>query len=114
MLPCPRVHLPNATLEHLTALHRRLLSDANITLAPLAHPTSHAAPTSGPIVIHPGSGSRDKCWPAEHYHALTTTLRDAGHTIQPVFGEAEAHTGPMTNANDGSMQAPTASPPSKP
>ncbi len=81
---------PNATLEHLTALHRRLLSDANITLAPLAHPTSHAAPTSGPIVIHPGSGSRDKCWPAEHYHALTTTLRDAGHTIQPVFGEAEA------------------------
>jgi heptosyltransferase III len=41
------------------------------------------------IVIHPGSGSPDKCWPPENYLALAAELRTSGHTVRFVLGETE-------------------------
>jgi ADP-heptose:LPS heptosyltransferase len=44
-------------------------------------------------VIHPGSGARDKCWPAERFAAVADRLAAEG--IEPVFvvGEVEAERG---------------------
>jgi heptosyltransferase-3 len=50
--------------------------------------TRTAAP---PIVaMHPGSGSRKKCWPPEKFEALARELRrDAGLTIMIILGPAD-------------------------
>ena len=45
---------------------------------------------SRPIVVHPGSGGRDKCWPADRFAALIERLGAAGRPVRPVLGEAEA------------------------
>ena len=47
----------------------------------------------GCAVIHPGSGGRDKCWPADRFAAVAHRLAAAG--IEPVFvvGEVEADRG---------------------
>lgn len=44
---------------------------------------------AGPIAIHPGSGSRDKCWPADSFLALIDQLHDAGHHCRILLGDVE-------------------------
>jgi len=49
-----------------------------------------AAPAKGgPVVIHPGAGSPAKCWPVEQFVKLARQLREAGRTVQTIFGETE-------------------------
>lgn len=38
------------------------------------------------IVVHAGSGGRDKRWPPDRFAELITRLRDAGHTARPILG----------------------------
>ena len=85
MLVDPR---PPADFEgHFTDWHAGQLAGQGLTLKPIQpKPNPHPA---GPIVIHPGSSTIKRCWPAEHYEALITTLRDQGKDIKPVFGEVE-------------------------
>ena len=45
--------------------------------------------TGRTIVIHPGSGSADKCWPSSRFLELTHRLRAAGHTVRVLLGEVE-------------------------
>jgi ADP-heptose:LPS heptosyltransferase len=54
---------------------------------------THRTP-EGPVVIHPGSGGANKCWPRDYYEVLITELRDAGHRTQVVLGEVELETWP--------------------
>jgi ADP-heptose:LPS heptosyltransferase len=42
------------------------------------------------ILIHPGSGSRDKCWPAEKFCELAGRLVQAGKDVRFMIGEVEA------------------------
>jgi heptosyltransferase III len=44
---------------------------------------------SGPIAIHPGSGSPGKCWPLDSFLALIGQLHDAGHRCRILLGEVE-------------------------
>ena len=44
---------------------------------------------SGPIAIHPGSGSPTKCWPIDSYLELINQLHDAGHRCRILVGEVE-------------------------
>jgi heptosyltransferase-3 len=44
---------------------------------------------SGPIAIHPGSGSPAKCWPIDSYLALIDQLHEAGHRCRILVGEVE-------------------------
>jgi ADP-heptose:LPS heptosyltransferase len=44
------------------------------------------------IVVHPGSGSRRKCWPAARYVQLIERLRNAGHPVRVAVGEVERET----------------------
>ena len=41
------------------------------------------------VLIHPGSGGRDKCWPLDRFETLIDTLRSRGHDVIPILGEAE-------------------------
>jgi len=44
-----------------------------------------------PIIIHPGSGGREKCWPIDRFEMLIARLREAGHRVRPLLGEVELH-----------------------
>jgi ADP-heptose:LPS heptosyltransferase len=41
------------------------------------------------VLIHPGSGSRDKCWPLDRYIELAGQLKNAGKTVRFITGEVE-------------------------
>jgi heptosyltransferase III len=41
------------------------------------------------VLVHPGSGGRQKCWPAERYAALVEHLRGRGLRVAAVLGEVE-------------------------
>jgi heptosyltransferase III len=43
----------------------------------------------GPVAIHPGAGSPEKCWPIDHYLELIHRLHDAGHHCRIILGEVE-------------------------
>jgi ADP-heptose:LPS heptosyltransferase len=61
-----------------------LAGDAEVTLAGV-----RAAPTRGaPVVLHAGSGSLRKCWPADALRALAAALGERAPT-QVVLGPAE-------------------------
>jgi len=49
----------------------------------------HTPPTAGPVLLHPGSGSRDKCWPLACFTALAGRFRSAGRAVQFAVGEVE-------------------------
>ncbi len=48
------------------------------------------APAEGGVLIHPGSGSPQKCWPMDRFIQLVGRLRDAGRTVRIVLGDVEA------------------------
>jgi len=43
----------------------------------------------GDVIIHPGSGSREKCWPVERFVKLIAKLRRAKRDVRVVIGEVE-------------------------
>jgi ADP-heptose:LPS heptosyltransferase len=53
-------------------------------------PGARPAVRSGPVVIHPGSGSVRKCWPLERFLALAEALSRRGFDGRFVTGEADA------------------------
>ena len=46
-------------------------------------------PGGGPVVIHPGGGSRAKCWPAGQFAELAGRLVASGKAVRVVLGEVE-------------------------
>jgi heptosyltransferase-3 len=44
---------------------------------------------SGPIAIHPGSGSPTKCWPIDSYLELINQFHEAGYRCRILVGEVE-------------------------
>jgi heptosyltransferase III len=44
---------------------------------------------TGPVLLHPGAGSPDKCWPLSHYLELAKQLKNAGRAVEMVVGEVE-------------------------
>jgi heptosyltransferase-3 len=59
--------------------------DTHVDLAmpPLRHTPG------GPVVVHPGSGGRDKRWPPERFASLMDHLRGIGRPAVLLLGEAE-------------------------
>jgi heptosyltransferase-2 len=41
------------------------------------------------VIVHPGSGGRRKCWPAERFLGLIQGLSKAGHSVLALHGPAE-------------------------
>ena len=51
----------------------------------------------GDIVVHPGSGSREKCWPLERFIELIRRLRAEGRTVRAIIGEVERERWPAAD-----------------
>ena len=51
-------------------------------------------PRGTAVVVHPGSGSPRKCWPAERFVELIERLRGEGRQMRVVLGEVELETWP--------------------
>lgn len=77
---------------HIGDWHLHELALQGVALEPIApRPAGRA---DGPVVVHPGSGGRVKCWPIERFAALVDALRAADVTVQPILGEVEVATWP--------------------
>jgi ADP-heptose:LPS heptosyltransferase len=48
-----------------------------------------SVPAGADVVIHPGSGSRAKCWPHERFAELVRRFRDDGRSVRVLIGEVE-------------------------
>jgi ADP-heptose:LPS heptosyltransferase len=48
------------------------------------------------IVLHPGAGSENKCWPAERFLDLAMRLANAGRTVRVLLGEVELERWPAS------------------
>jgi hypothetical protein len=47
------------------------------------------SPAGTAVLVHPGSGSRKKCWPPERFVSLIERLRGDGRPVRVVLGEVE-------------------------
>lgn len=83
---------PPADLEHECRGHvvdwhaQELMSHGITATDPGVAPTGDPA---GPIVVHPGSGGREKCWPRERFEQLMDRLHAARRPVRVIYGEAE-------------------------
>jgi hypothetical protein len=51
-------------------------------------------PEGRAVLVHPGSGARRKCWPAERFAALIERLRSEDRPVRIIMGEVELETWP--------------------
>ncbi len=79
------------------AWHRRELAEQGFVLP--ASMEVGAVTQEGPVVIHPGSGGREKRWPAERYMMLADALVRQGHDVVAVLGETELSRWPTQRLN---------------
>src|SRR4051812_936395 len=70
--------LQAGTMQMLKWINERGLAQAGVKTNP-----------DGPIVIHPGSGSPRKCWPADRFVALARIINSSGKQVRFVIGEVE-------------------------
>jgi len=79
--------------KHIGDWHLQQADRQGLKLGDAAQP-QRSVNTDGPIVIHPGSGGIDKCWPVERFEALIDGLRSNGRSVTTLLGEAEAERWP--------------------
>jgi heptosyltransferase-3 len=95
-------------LETHPALHAGVsqmlnsISDRGLSRSPIA--------SDGPILIHPGSGSPTKNWPAERFLELITHLQSLGKTVRVTLGEVELERWPPELIQKFDSTAPTVRP----
>ncbi len=78
---------PRNWTGHVCEWHDQQLSQQGLELVPAMVP--HGGCADGPVVVHPGSGGNEKCWPATRFEALIDTLRAGGKIVRPLLGEVE-------------------------
>ena len=83
---------PESRPIHVCDWHLQQLHEQGIDLQPPADPP-HLEQT-GPVLIHPGSGGRDKCWPRQRFEELAVAL-DQRHPVRLLLGEVELETWPQ-------------------
>lgn len=67
--------------------HAMRLADQGWTVQP--RPAPRRVNPGGPIVIHPGGGGREKCWPIDRFEQLIDRLAGAGRPVIVALGEVE-------------------------
>ncbi len=87
--PPEPVHTTDVLLGQL-AHHRPELEATRQILRSVAdRGIGYAHPGGGGVVIHPGAGSPDKCWPAGRFADLARRCLAAGRRVRFVVGEVE-------------------------
>jgi hypothetical protein len=83
---------------HVTAWYASELARQGLTLPPVAIPLRRRP--QGPVVIHPGSGGRDKCWPRQRFLEVALALRRRGRPVRLLLGEVEMERWPAAEVQD--------------
>lgn len=92
-LVCLDTRPPKEWRGHVADWHRdKLLSHGITVVEKDIDPTGDP---QGPIVIHPGSGGRDKCWPRDRFEQLIDACHHKHRPVRVIFGEAEASRWPQ-------------------
>lgn len=73
--------------RHICEWYFQQLDSQGLKL-PMYEPALRYEPM-GPLVVHPGSGGRAKCWPIERFEKVIARLRNQGWHVQPIVGEVE-------------------------
>ncbi|MEM9419465.1 MAG: glycosyltransferase family 9 protein [Planctomycetota bacterium] len=92
-LVCLDTRPPKDWRGHLADWHRETLLSHGITL--MQHEAPLQRDPDGPLVIHPGSGTSEKCWPRERFEALLDLCQEQRRPVRVIFGEAEASRWPQ-------------------
>lgn len=89
-LYCVDPRPPADWAAHVADWHLRELRRQGPDVTPIPAPARlDARRADGPIVIHPGSGGAEKCWPVERFEAAIIALQTTGLAVLPVLGEVE-------------------------
>lgn len=83
---------PAGWKEHVSRWWEMQLNDRGVMLNPRAVPRRKIS--DGPVVVHPGSGGRDKCWTLAGYRRVIASLRAEGRRVRVLLGEVEAERWP--------------------
>jgi hypothetical protein len=87
-LACLATRPPADHADHVTAYHQQQLAAQGIAgIAATASPATLSP--DAPVMIHPGSGGQDKCWPAQRFEQLIAKLTARGRSVKVILGEAE-------------------------
>jgi hypothetical protein len=91
----PTLHVPEEWRAAPTDDGERA-ADRKTSKARIKDPRADDTPTSDgrPILIHPGSGGRAKCWPLVQFLALARHLREEGAAVRFLLGPVELETWP--------------------
>ncbi len=87
-LHCIAARPPSDHRGHITAFHTEQLRHQGLDLPEPQLPPPRSTP-GGPVVVHPGSGGRDKCWPLERFIELARGLNESGRAVAFLIGEVE-------------------------
>lgn len=71
--------------------------------APPIHLNIAAASDAHDVVIHPGSGSRSKNWPLDHFMDVAARLESKGRRVEWCLGPAELESGAFADLRDRGM-----------
>lgn len=92
---------PQAALAHVKArpprdfagtvldFYVKQLADQDIDITPRIEPDEAFGTPTGPVLIHPGSGGVDKCWPRSRFVELLDRLAQRNVPARVLIGEAE-------------------------
>ena len=87
-----KIHIADHVLSQLVKcglLEEKDIASNSVTAA-TQHP-DRRNPQYDPlkIVLHPGSGSKKKCWPMDNFTTIASTLQSKGKRTEFIFGPAE-------------------------
>ena len=79
---------------HVCDWHKVQLEEQGYEPASVGQDVQRHANATGPVVVHPGSGGKHKCWASERFERLIQLLLDRGYAVRTVAGEVEQDTWP--------------------
>ena len=96
--PRPPAKPQHHIIDHLlTPLRHWDLSTSQgkprIALDPEDHSYAETFESAPQVIIHPGSGSPDKCWPESNFHTLAKTLKERNWNAAILSGPVEIERG---------------------
>ena len=94
--PAGAGHVADAVVAQITDPTIRTAAEATLRLA-RERGLAKTGDPAGPVLVHPGSGSPAKNWPAEKFADLLNRLRAAGRRATLVLGEVERETMPKAD-----------------
>lgn len=86
-LHCVQVRTPEDWKDSVGRFHLGQLQKQGLSITPVMPPLRRNP--DGPVLLHPGSGGRGKCWPADRFEHLAEYLHRIGRPYALLLGPVE-------------------------